>query len=202
MRKNLRFIVMIVLAMAYAHAVAEEEQHDSVYFYSSWEEIIYDEPSELFLDPYYYVSNPYELEIWMDDEVLDEKITNDFIAALVSDSIMVINSDYLKENFSGDARKLSGYVPLFFNEKVAFTIGIGTFSDNQDYYYIDFRTREVSKVTSSFLSGLLEEYHDLQMRYEGMKNYKKREIIEDYFDKFIQRATDDPLFPYILDLME
>jgi hypothetical protein len=56
-------------------------------------------------------------------------------------------------------------------------------------------------VTHSYLSELLSEYHDLQMRYEGMKDYKKREIIEDYFYKFIDRATEDIMRPYILDLV-
>ena len=40
------------------------------------------------------------------------------------------------------------------------------------------------------------------MRYEGMKDYKKREIIEDYFFKYIDRASQDVMHPYILDLFE
>ena len=56
------------------------------------------------------------------------------------------------------------------------------------------------KITPSSLSELLEDYHDLQMRYEGMKDYKKREIMLDYFFKYIERANQDVMKPYILDL--
>ena len=71
-----------------------------------------------------------------------------------------------------------------------------------DYFYIDFVTSTVHRVTNEYLSHLLEDYHDLQMRYEGMKDYKKRYIIEDYFFKYIDRATDDFMHPNILDLVE
>ena len=40
------------------------------------------------------------------------------------------------------------------------------------------------------------------MRYEGMKDYKKQEIIEDYFFRFIDRASSDVMRPYILDLVD
>ncbi len=60
----------------------------------------------------------------------------------------------------------------------------------------------MKRVTHEYLSELLEDYPDLQMRYEGMKDYKKREIIEDYFFKYIDRATEDIMRPYILDLTE
>ena len=62
--------------------------------------------------------------------------------------------------------------------------------------------RRVIKITPESLSELLEDYHDLQMRYEGMKNHKKHEIIEDYFYKYIDRATEDILRPYIIDLVD
>ena len=71
-----------------------------------------------------------------------------------------------------------------------------------DFYYIDFINRVVKKVTPSYLSELLEDYHNLQMRYEGMKDYKKREIIEDYFLKYIDRASSDVMRPDILDIVD
>ena len=39
------------------------------------------------------------------------------------------------------------------------------------------------------------------MRFEGMKNNKRNEIIEDYFYKFVDRASDDIMRPYIIDLV-
>ena len=76
------------------------------------------------------------------------------------------------------------------------------YDDTADFYYFDFVNRRVIKITPESLTGLLEDYHDLQMRYEGMKDYKKRYIIEDYFYKYIDRASEDILRPYIVDLVE
>ena len=59
-----------------------------------------------------------------------------------------------------------------------------------------------SKVTPQVLSELLEDYHDLQVRYEGMKDYKKRPVIEYFFLMFVDRASQDFMRPYILDLVE
>ena len=59
-----------------------------------------------------------------------------------------------------------------------------------NYYYIDFINRKVIKVTPEALVDLLEDYHDLQMRYEGMKDYRKRYMIQEYFFKFVDREPD------------
>ena len=85
---------------------------------------------------------------------------------------------------------------------MAYTGKLNVTGDKLEYYYIDFVNREVLRVTPKVLSDLLEDYHDLQMRYEGMKDYKKSEIIEDYFFKYIDRAVNDVMRPSVLDLME
>ena len=36
------------------------------------------------------------------------------------DSIWLINSKYLKKNFKGDVKGLDGFIPVFFNDRVAF----------------------------------------------------------------------------------
>jgi hypothetical protein len=77
-----------------------------------------------------------------------------------------------------------------------------TSSNDVDYYYFDFKNRELRKVSSSVLSELLEDYHDLQMRYEGMKDYKKKYMIEEFFMKYVDRASQDFMRPYIVDLVE
>ena len=106
---------------------------------------------------------------------------------------------------------------MFFNDKVVYLTANGPvtvkevlFGNTADgfttpsmsYYYIDFLNHRVKRVTHSYLSELLEDYHDLQMRYEGMKNNKDKRIIEDYFYKYIDRATDDIMRPFIVDLVE
>ena len=67
------------------------------------------------------------------------------------------------------------------------------------FYYLDFARGKVTLVTQSSLAGLLEDYHDLKMRYEGMRDYKNPEIIEDYFYRYIDRISQDDSRPRILD---
>ena len=85
-------------------------------------------------------------------------------------------------HFKGVKYADRSYVPLVFTDKIAY---ISLYSDfpeiKAENYYLDFKNRELLKVDSNVLSGLLEDYHDMQMRYEGMKDYKKYHIISDFF---------------------
>jgi hypothetical protein len=221
MKNWLGFILLVMVssvAVPRAHAV-EATRHDTVYFYDNWEQMINMAPCGLIVDPLIEAYTPYEVMIMTGDDILDAALTDKHIAATVDESIWLINSAYLKREFKGDTKKLNGYMPVFFNDKVAFVMYVG-YGDNLslkqilygdvevdyeelvDFYYIDFLNRKVLKVTPTVLSSLLEDYHDLQMRYEGMKDYKKRYIIEDYFYKFIDRASNDIMRPYILDLVD
>ena len=217
MKNWIRNMMLALVAMASFHAQAVEEFHDTVYFYNNWEQIMTQNPVAVIVDPWIDPITPYEVIIESLNEGYNKIIWENHIAATLGDSIWLINTEYLKRDFKGDVNKLDAFVPLFFNEKVAYAIFQGAVSVKEilfgrseeaadewdvDYYYIDFRNREVRRVTSGVLSDLLEDYHDLQMRYEGMKDYKKRYIIEDYFIKFIDRATDDIMRPKILDLVQ
>lgn len=221
MIKNwIRNIMLAVLATASLQAVAADEVlRDTVYFYDTWEQMLYMEPEAAIIDPFIAVETPYQIAIETADESLNDVINESHIAATLGDSIWLINSHYLKREFKGDTKKLKDFMPVFFNDKVAFAAYVGygdnaslksilfgdwveeNYDDIVDYYYIDFINRKVIKITPESLSELLEDYHDLQMRYEGMKDYKKREIIQDYFMKYIDRSTNDFMRPYILDLM-
>ena len=217
MKNWIRNMMLGVVAMVSLQAVATEEPHDTVYFYNTWEQIMAQDPVAMIVDPWIDPITPYEVIIESLNENYNEIIWDTHIAATLGDSIWLINSEYLQREFGEDARKLDAFIPFFFNEKVAYAV----FNSNPsvkdilfgraeedianmdaDYYYIDFKNRKVRRVTPSVLSELLEDYHDLQMRYEGMKDYKKPYIIEDYFFKFIDRATDDVMRPKILDLVD
>ena len=206
-------IVLMVLAMTSIQAVAltSEMPHDTIYFYNTWEQMFNEEPVIALVDPWIETITPYDVVITTDDSRISDRV----VAATLGDSIWLINTHYLRQNFGGDAKKLSDFVPLYFNEKVAFVVSDAAmsvkdilFGPSEDYYpegdyfYIDFQNRKVLKVTPTVLSALLEEYHDLQMRYEGMKDYKKRHIIEDYFFKYVDRATQDFMRPTILELVD
>ena len=206
-------IVLMVLAMTSLQAVAltSEMPHDTIYFYNTWEQMLNQEPVIALVDPWIETITPYDVVITADDSRITERV----VAATLGDSIWLINTHYLRQNFGGDAKKLSDFVPLYFNEKVAFVVSDAAmsvkdilFGPSEDYYpegdyfYIDFQNRKVLKVTPTVLSALLEDYHDLQMRYEGMKDYKKRHIIEEYFFKYVDRASQDFMRPTILELVD
>lgn len=212
-----RQIFLSICLLAGLQAMATEAQPlDTVYFYKSWEQIIYMEPLTMLVNPYIEAYSPFEVNIYSDDEEVNKILIDaGFIAASIGDSIWYVTSDYLKDNFKGDVIQFDGFVPLFFNDKTAFLTWPSkasfkeiVFGDtegsnyNVDYYHIDFPNHKIKRVTHNYLSKLLEDYHDLQMRYEGMKDYKKRHIIEDYFFKYIDRSTDDFMKPFILDIVD
>ncbi len=217
MKDWIRSFLLLALTMATLHAVAVEVPHDTIYFYKTWEQMLYFEPSALIIDPIIDAVTPYEVYVETGSDEINKNIEKEYISLSQGDSIWLINSDYLKKNFQGDVKGLDGFIPVFFNDRVAFITGNGPLklkdvifgtnidgvtSYTQAYYYIDFLNLQVNRLTHSYLSELLEKYHDLQMRYEGMKDYKKSYMIEEFFYKFIDRATEDPMQPYILDLMK
>ena len=185
----------------------------------------YFEPVSMLQDPFIYAQSPLQVFFEIEDEKWNSVIEYDFLGASLGDSIWFINSNYLKMNFDGDVNLLKGYIPLSFNDKVAyFRYGGYAYGDsnvdiyyglrsrkgsertynhiNWHYYYIDFERRKVLKVNHNVLSDLLKDYHDLQMRYEGMKDYKKDAVIEDYFLRFIDRVSSDPMWPDMLDVAD
>ena len=214
MKKNLlRHLVLIVIAATALCAQAANEPRDTVYFYDTWKQMLTMEPAAMIVSPFI---DPYEIDIYTTQ---DDYRLYDHLAATLGDSIWLVSTAYLQHSFEGDSDKPSGgrflYVPLFFNEKVAYlmapTYGIKEIlfgpmevnsSNDVDYYYIDFKKRELLKVSQSVLSELLEDYHDLKMRYEGMKDYKKKYMIEEFFMKYVDRASQDFMRPYIVDLVE
>ena len=223
-RLSLHFSI-IILVMATLCVHAEETHHDTIYFFNTWEQMLYFEPVSMLQDPFIYEQSPLQVYFEIEDEKWNSVIDYDFLGASIGDSIWYVNSNYLKEHFEGDVNLLKGYIPLFFNEKVAyFRYGGYSYGDSNidhdyglrsrmgsertinhiswQYYNIDFEKHELLKVTHTVLSKLLADYHDLQMRYEGMKDYKKHEVIEDYFLKYIERASSDVWRPSVLDLVD
>ena len=219
MNNWLRNILLVAIAGVSLLATAQTNAQplDTIYFYRTWEQMLTFEPAALIVNPYLDVYSPYEVYVETGDEETNKLIEDEYIAMSQGDSVWLINSDYLRRNFKGDVKSHQGFVPVFFNSKVAYITSYGPVSvkdvlfgnsedgytnPNMSYYYIDFLNQRVHRVTHEYLSQLLEDYHDLQMRYEGMKDYKKSYIIEDYFYKYIDRATEDFMHPDILDLAQ
>lgn len=211
-------ILLAFMALASFHASAYTVPHDTIYFYSTWQQILDVQPVAMIVDPVCDAVSPYEIYIETGLDNVNEKIRKDYIALSQGDSLWLINGDYLKMNFGGDAKNINGFSPFFFDEKTAFVVSprplnvkdilLGNDVDGMtsygtpEYYYIDFLNKRVERVTYTYLDKLLEDYRDLQMRYEGMKDYKKSYIIEDYFFKFVDRVSQDIMRPYILDLVD
>ena len=215
MKDFMRNIWLVALLIGSLQSLAGELPHDTVYYYSTWEQMYDLTPRLQIVDPYIEQVSPIELHFYVSAEQADMVSIEENIAVSLGDSVMLINTGYLRKNFKGDANRLSGCVPVFFNDKVAYAIytadpsvkeilfGSSEYDDLVlDYYYIDFQDHKVKRVTSSVLSALLEDYHDLKMRYEGMKDYKKRPIIEYYFLQYIERASQDVLRPSIFNFVE
>jgi len=231
-QRLLRNIITVMLVAIWATFAASAQgsqstydgsQADTVCIYKTWESVIYGEPDAMIINPFIFANTPYDVVITDDNEQVRELLSDNVIAVTLGDSIWLINSQYLKDNFKGDSKKFDNFVPFYFNEKVAFVVFLGyeastgkqilgglmgdaemfdtdPFTDDPYYYYIDFELKRVDKVDRKVLSDLLNDYHDLKMRYEGMKDYKKREVIDDYFMQYIDRVTQDPTKPDILEL--
>ena len=217
MKTSLKHLLsLLTVALSAFCCYADSEPNDTVFFYKTWEQMLDMKPMAMLINPYVEVYTPFELFIGSNDETVNRVLSEEgFIAISLGDSIWYANSEYLHREFKGDVNEFTNFVPLFFNEKVAYLTYPGKlsvkdllmgddYSENYtiDYFYIDFMNSRVKRVTHKYLSELLEDYHDLQMRYEGMKDYKKRPIIEDYFFKYVQRATGDIMHPAILDVVE
>lgn len=211
--------ILCLLAVASVSRVAHASDanvRDTVYFYETWEQMLNMTPAKMLVSPVIEAVTPFEVDIYT---TTDDYRLYDYHAATLGDSIWLVSGVYLHNSFGGDISDFSvyKYYPVFFNEKVAYVVSLGYdgeqslknvlfgTTDNYEasavFYYLDFRNRQILKVTPTVLSKLLEDYHDLQMRYEGLKDYKKLDIIEDYFYQFLDRATDDIMRPKILDLV-
>ena len=188
MMKNFLLHIVLFFFMAASAVTCQATPQDTVYFYDTWEQMLNFTPDAVIIDPVIETISPYELYVDACDDNINDLISNKHIALSLGDSIWLVNSYYLKRNFKGDTKMLNGYVPVFFNDKVAYVTYVrydewsvslnGAIKKVVNYCYIDFMRRKVLKVDHSVLSNLLDGYHDLLMRYEGMKEFKDPEIIE------------------------
>ena len=210
------FLTMLLLAVSAVHCYADDQNEpiDTAYFFNSWEQMLDFEPIAMLINPYIQAPSPFVVYMGSDDDEVNRVLSEKgFIAASIGESVWLANSDYIKQEFDGDVSSFVSFVPLFFNSKIAYitfpvelSLKEAFFAPEDEYavgyFYIDFKNRKVKKVTHKYLSELLEDYHDLKMRYEGMKDYKKREIIEYFFLQYVDRVTEDFMRNDITDYVE
>lgn len=218
-------ITLLCLVASSLVATAQEykARHDSVWVYNSWDAILEQWPDTLVVNPEISLWTPYDIEFETRSKHANEMLHHQTVAVAIGDTTWLVNTQWLKDQgYKGDVKKMEDYAPLYFNAKVAFIQCVPTrtssgmallgallgdpelFSDDPwenpaDYYWIDFENQRVDKIDHKKLSELLSVYPDLQRRFEQMRDYKKRYVIQSYFIDFIQRAERDPSYPYIYD---
>ena len=200
MKTWLKYISMVAVALIGFNSTA----NGKVLFFDTWNQVFNLESVGYVFDKSIIMESPFELYFLNERGDYNDTYIEDHMVALWNDTTWLINSKYLKKNFSGDGGMMRGFVPFYFNKRVAYAVYM-PFVDsyyNVEFYYIDFQNVEVRKVSHKYLLDLLKDYPDLRMRYEGMKDNKKHPIMEEYFFQYIDRATDDIMRPCILDLIK
>lgn len=224
MKRLISTILTIIAVAAVSMPVVAQNyhlRHDTVYVYESWEAIFDQTPDAMLLNPDIEAFTPYDIDFTISDREQNRILHEETVALTVGDSIWLINTNWLRENFKGDCKKMIDWVPLYFSAKVAFiewtdyksSVGMSIlgsllgdpelFYDDPestvgDLYMLDFDEGRVYKVDHKRLSKLLEPYHDLKVRYEGMKDYKKPYMIRTFFLEYINRLNDDPTVPFLI----
>ena len=218
--------VFILAILSLAQSLMAQDyhaRHDSPWVYNSWQSLMEQWPDTLIINPEITAYTPYDIEFDSGRKSINKMLQSQTLAVSLGDSIWLINSDYLNRNFKGEAKKMDDYVPFFFNSKVAFVrcvpshtslgmallgsligdpdaLAADPFNDPANIYWIDFNTKKVERLTHKLLSRLLSDcdYRDLQVRFEAMKDYKERSVVNYFFNEFIDRTTSDPNYPDIL----
>ena len=190
-----------MVAVTFGASAQEDEWRDTVMIYSTWENLLDGYPDAVATNPLIEMYTPFDVYI---------------------SSIFLAGTGWLCERFSGDCHKMQDFVPLFFSSKIAFLqwtdgptpsllnalfggeeeeYSYEDFMATADYYLIDFAQSRVERIDHKVLSRLLTPYRDLLMRYQGMKDYKKRPVISFFFNEYLRRIGNDPEIPHLIDII-
>ena len=223
MKRKLTILFLLFIAAA-VPTIAQDYhlRHDTVYVYQSWEAIFDQYPDTMLVNPSIEAYNQFDIHISTSDQQVNEMLEDDAVAVAIGDTLWLVSASWMQRNFKGDCNKMNAWVPLYFNEKIAFVqwqqyrsevgmqllgalLGDPELFDkdpeemNGELYLIDFDLQRVYKLNHKVLSRLLDPYPDLLRRYVSMKDYKKQYMVESYFLEYIDRITADPTVPRIID---
>jgi len=209
--------LILALAICPMRSAALSLSNDTLFVFETWQQMLDNTPAMMMVNPVMDVVNPHEVYIVTGSDAMDKMFINTNFALLLGDD-WLISSTYLKKHFKGDVKHLKGFVPVFFNDKAAYVTQLGNIklkdyligsdvdfeytSNSVTYYNIDFEKRLVQKVTPSSLPELLRPYHDLLMRYEGLRDRKKQHVIKEFYFEYIDRVTQDDSRPAIIELVK
>lgn len=210
----------------------KRESNDTVMVYNSWNAIFEGVADTVLINPEFVIRSPYDFEFQSNvkgDKVTKKMLKEKTVAVAVGDTLWLINTDYLKHHFKGDTKPLKRYAPMYFSGKIVFVqhlvtslsfgqqvlaglagglVGLGLFEEVEDvtrpapFYMLDFGGKMVYKVDSELLHELLEDYPDLQRRYEQMRDWRETYMINEFFLDYVNRLDDDPSYPWLENLDE
>lgn len=208
-----------------------DEGTDTLWVYNNWQSLYYNGPDTMAVNPNIEINSPFNMKFKpteKDNKILKKRIEKECLAVSVGDSVWLINSRYLRDSLQGQYNKIfENFVPLYFNEKIAFVqflpteisyypIEIDSFEglyagvgrdgiyNAGDYglvaiphFIIDFSTRSLVLVDSTYLLHLLEQYPDMKRRYEMMQDQNEFYMINQFFWDYVDRLSRDPMFPSV-----
>lgn len=225
--------IMLVLAMFGGSTSAQfysnrkhDQGNDTVMVYNSWQSLYYDGPDTVAINPNIEIYSPFKFKFKpteKDNKQLKKMIEKQSLALSIGDSVWFINSHFLEDSLHGTYNEIfEGYVPLYFNEKIAFVqfliteisylpvkidsfegifAGVGREGIYNDSFYglfavphfvIDIENKQVYLVDRNYLLFLLERYPDMKRRYEMMQDQNEFYMINQFFWDYVERLSNDP----------
>ncbi len=238
MYKLLKIFAVVLLAVTAGTSSAQfysdrdhDQGTDTLRVYNSWQSIFFDGPDTVAVNPNVEIFSPFKFKFKpteKSNKQLKNMIQKQSLALSLGDSVWFINSRYLRDSLNGPYNKIfEEYVPLYFNEKIAFVqllvteisylpyeidtfegltagVGRGSMFNVGDYGYVDvphfvldLDNKEVFLVDRNYLMFLLERYPDMKHRYEMMQDQNEFYMINQFFWDYVERLSQDPYAPVL-----
>ena len=212
----MRIFVLLILVcgcrfFCRAQEAADSVELDTVYVYQSWESILSHQPDAAYSGPIVYHNNELELRVFAPDTETDSIINVKSVAVCIGDSLWMLNTAYLYQNFDMKFDWFTHDIPLYFTPQIAFVKywnqypseyyirpmpnatydRIYLYDCKASFFILDFINKSLVELNHKVLSSLLLRYPDLRCRYLGMKHYKDPEVVDFFFMEYIDRLKTD-----------
>lgn len=202
---------------------------DTLYVYNSWRAVFFDGPDTMAINPNIEIFSPFNMKFKpteKDSKPLRKMIEKESVVVSIGDSVWMINSRFLKDSLRGEYNEIfENYVPLFFNERMAFVqflpteisylpfeiknfegvqagVGRDGLYNAGDYgivaiphFMIDLANRTITLVDRNYLLFLLERYPDLKRRFEMMQDQHEFYMINQFFWDYVDRLDREAQMP-------
>ena len=132
MDKLLRIVIVVIVASLCASIAdaqfysSRKHDHgrDTLWVYNSWDALMFNGPDTMAVNPNIEINSPFNIKFKpteKDSKPLRKMIDKQSAVVSIGDSVWLINSHFIKDSLQGYYNGIfENYVPLFFNEKIAF----------------------------------------------------------------------------------